>query len=469
MKIYNLHGRLDVMQNSWSSFVFENWEWNAEKKNLSLRYSFDGEIQFEENWWFDFEITDQIDKNALEKAFQGLWLAAGVSYFKAALPKTIRFRESTENKFQSTKGKEQIVNNKLQSANISESQAAFFEKVWMNGLGEFFFQNRIDPTGKVQFLADKTTNYTLQITNREFKLEGALLPIGGGKDSLVSAILLRAGNIDFETWTVGDSEVQSGCCTALSVPRAKVRRKICPNLLRLNKEGALNGHIPISSILAFAGVASALLRGKKYVILSNESSASEPNTEWEGLEINHQWSKSLEFEQEFQKYVIENISSEVKYFSLLRPLSELHIAEIFAKKGWEEFGSIFSSCNRNFHLEGSKIFSRWCGTCPKCVFVSLILSPWISEKQMKESFGSVPFAETKNETLVKELLGLQGIKPLECVGTIAEAREAVILGSEKHECLQQWTKKFSNPNFDHRKWHQHQLPLEFETILKNIT
>jgi len=444
LKISHLHGRLGRMKNQWKSFVFENWEWNPEDKHLALRYSFDGELQFEENWWFDFEPTKEIHQESLEKAFEGLWLAAGVSYFKAALPENIEFRVG----------------------GIAESQAKFFDKVWRNGLGEFFFQNKIDPTGKIQFPGK--SGLICSVTS-SFKsgIEGALLPIGGGKDSLASALILQSGGIDFETWTVGDSEVQSACCEALNVPRVKVRRQISPELLRLNKEGALNGHVPISSILAFAGVASALLCGKKYIVLSNEFSASEPNTEWKGFEINHQWSKSLVFEQEFQQYVAENISSEVKYFSLLRPLSELHIAEIFAKKGWDEFGSLFSSCNRNFHLSGSKITSRWCGTCPKCVFVSLILSPWISAEEINEAFGSIPFAEKENEGLLMELLGLQGIKPLECVGTIAEAREAVVLGAQKHEELKPWTEKFPAPNFDHREWNEHQLPKEFETILKN--
>ncbi len=456
MKKILAHGRLGRMKNQLKSFVFENWEWNVQERHLALRYSFDGEVQFEENWWFDFEITKKVNQAVLEKAFEGLWIAAGVSYFKAALPKTICFREITNYELQTT-------NKEFRNTSITKSQAAFFEKVWMNGLGEFFFQNKIDPAGVINF---PKTDLILKQSFDKADLSGALLPIGGGKDSLVSALILQLGDIDFETWTVGDSEVQTACCEALSVPRVKVRRQISPELLRLNKEGALNGHVPISSILAFAGVVSALLRGKKYVVLSNESSASEPNTEWKGFEINHQWSKSLEFEKEFQNYVKENISSELKYFSLLRPLSELHIAEIFAKKGWNKFGSIFSSCNRNFHLSGSKISSRWCGTCPKCIFVSLILSPWLSAKQIKEGIGSVPFAEKKNEDLMKELLGLQGIKPLECVGTIQEAREAVVLGEEKHEILRSWVEKFPSPKFDHREWNNHQLPEEFEEVLK---
>ena len=438
------------MKSTWESFIFEEFEWDKLEQKLSLRYSFDGVVRFEEVWRFEFEMVSGVDERILNKAFEGLWLAAGVSYFKAALPERIEFRDG----------------------GISKSQAKFFQKVWENGLGEFFYENRISPQNVVNFKGEKleTSNFKLQSSKKEesLGLAGALLPIGGGKDSITSAIVLREGAMDFETWTVGDSAVQSACCHALSVPRARVSRKICPELLRLNKEGALNGHVPISSILAFAGVASALLRGKKYVVLSNEASASEPNTEWMGMEINHQWSKSLNFERDFQKYIEENISSEVKYFSLLRPLSELRIAEIFAKRGWDEFGNVFSSCNRNFHLGGSVIASRWCGSCPKCVFVSLILAPWLSGEQIEEAFGSIPFAEHQNETLLAELLGFEGIKPLECVGTIGEAREAVLLGAQKHECLRSRADKLPATIFGYKKWHEHELPEEFEEILKKV-
>lgn len=445
------------MRNRWKEFIFENFEWDELSQKLYLRYSFDGEVMFEEVWSFEFELGNadlrSVNmKEVLDKAFEGLWLAAGVSYFKAGIPSEIVFRgNQTSNKVISCEG-------------ISESQAKFFEKVWMNGLGEFFYENEINPEGVVKF-PDIEPGFSSAKADFEpgfgLDLAGALLPIGGGKDSMTSAILLREAGVDFETWTVGDSKVQSDCCHALGVPRVQVRRQISPELLRLNKEGALNGHVPISSILAFAGIVSALLRGKKYVVLSNEASANEPNTVWKGMDINHQWSKSLEFEREFQKYVSENICGEVKYFSLLRPLSELRIAEIFAKRGWDDFGHIFSSCNRNFHLTGSVIASRWCGECPKCVFVSLILAPWLSGEEIEKEFGSLPFGDVRNEKLMEELLGLDGIKPLECVGTISEARQAVMLGAQKHVCLKKWAERLPHTTFDYGKLQGHLLPEEF--------
>lgn len=429
------------MLSTFETFVFENWDWNPLTKKLALRYSLDSIEQFEEIWTFDFEF-EKTDPAALRSAMHGLWIAAGVSYFKAALPQKIAF---------ATDG-------------VTPAGAEFFGEVWQQGLGEFFLQNKLDPVHP---------NFPATLTpapGSTQKLNGSLLPIGGGKDSLVSALALEHSGENFETWTVGDSVVQSDCCEQLGVDRVRVRRKICPNLLRLNKIGALNGHVPISSILAFAGVATALLRGKKYVVLSNEASASEPNTEWRGMEVNHQWSKSLDFEKKFREYVHSHISPDVEYSSLLRPLTELHIAELFAKNGWDRFGNIFSSCNRNFHLSGSKLDAgRWCGECPKCVFVSIILAPWIDAVEIEKNFGSVPFAEEKNTKLLAELLGLQNFKPLECVGTIAEARLAAHLGAERHPSLKKWTEEFDRPELNHQEWHEHVLPDDLEKILKNVT
>jgi len=42
--------------------------------------------------------------------------------------------------------------------------------------------------------------------------------------------------------------------------------------------------------------------------LSNEKSASEENTTWKDLKINHQYSKSLEFETDLNNYLNTYIS-----------------------------------------------------------------------------------------------------------------------------------------------------------------
>lgn len=57
----------------------------------------------------------------------------------------------------------------------------------------------------------------------------------------------------------------------------EVYRTIDKRLLNLNKEGYINGHTPFSSMLAFLSYFIAYILGKKYIALSNESSANESN------------------------------------------------------------------------------------------------------------------------------------------------------------------------------------------------
>src|SRR5438874_758950 len=83
----------------------------------------------------------------------------------------------------------------------------------------------------------------------------------------------------------------------------------------------------ISAILACVGVIVAILSGYRDIVVSNESSASEPNLHYQGLPINHQYSKSLEFEKDFQDYLANQFNGGPRYYSFLRPFSEVRIGE----------------------------------------------------------------------------------------------------------------------------------------------
>ena len=250
---------------------------------------------------------------------------AGISYFKTCLPQKVE----------------------IKTGKLSKSQAIFFTKIYENGLGEFFVENKLNPRNQIHFPFSKNSNKKSIPLN----LSGTIVPIGGGKDSLVTAKILEKHGEEFSTWHIGNSQVIKDCVKILDKENLQISREISPELLKLNKEDALNGHIPISAILAFLSIITAILTGKKNIAFSNENSANFGNIEYEGKQMNHQYSKSLEFEKDFQKYVTENISPDIKYFSFLRPLTELKIAEIFAGICWEDFSNKFSSCNRNFHID----------------------------------------------------------------------------------------------------------------------
>ena len=204
-----------------------------------------------------------------------------------------------------------------------------------------------------------------------------------------------------------------------------MERRIAPELLELNAAGALNGHVPISSILSFAARIVALLAGSSAIIASNERSASVGNTMVDGVEINHQWSKGLEYERLVCDWELRNCPGGPRYFSLLRPLSELAIGRIFARSP-RHFESV-TSCNRNFKLAPDPSTPRWCLTCPKCVFVFLMLSPWLADDELARVFGGNPLEDAGNLGLVEELAGLARMKPFECVGEPDEVIAALWL------------------------------------------
>jgi hypothetical protein len=256
---------------------------------------------------------------------------------------------------------------------------------------------------------------------------------------VVSERVLAQAREPHELLTIGRSgwEWISRSAAIAGVPHHVAERRLDPKLFELNAAGALNGHVPVSAYLAAAGTLIALLSGRRAVVASNESSASHGSTTWKGLDVNHQWSKSFEFERGFRAWHARHLSGGPDYFSLLRPLTELRIVKAFATE--TRFFSSITSCNRNFSQSGPAA-ARWCLTCPKCVFVSLMARPWLDDARYHALFGGDALADPANCETIEELLGLRGSKPFECVGTPDESAAAVHLARMRgitlpHGCM----------------------------------
>lgn len=439
------------IKNLGSVFVFEKFEFFESEKKLELVYSFDSKEFFTETILFEFDFVKNYSKEALEKAFFGLFVMTGISYFKAKLPPKLIFK----------------------TQQITKEQKQFFEKIYTHGLGEFFFQNKINPKGKINFEAlSEAKLESVSLPN----LKDSIVPIGGGKDSLTTIALLQKSKQKIDTWTVNSDEkfeTQIQKIHAISHGNhLKIQRKIDPKLLELNKKGGLNGHVPISSILAFLSVCTAILTGKKNILLSNENSANEATTEQFGMKINHQYSKTLEFETDFQDYVKKFISPEIDYFSFLRPLTELQIAEIFCEAMLDKYFEDFSSCNRNFKIKEKKQKFTWCGECPKCAFVFTIFSPFVSKSKLIKLFGANLFEKESLTETFCELLGLRKQKPFECVGEVLEVRKAMRLAQKDFPEVERFLSKLSLEqkqeanDFDYQKHHSHSIKNDFELLLK---
>lgn len=441
----------------YSQFTFTSYTFSQEEKTLSLNYSLDNEVHFTETFTFDIPFTNTVDWPAVDRACRALWLMAGVSYFKATLPPEITFQNG---------------------GLVSDQEKEFFSTVYKNGLGEFFYTNNISPHGKInfpelvsrarrnEFMAWKKDQGRPDRPLADSQGSGYLIPMGGGKDSLTTTQLLQQADQNITTWTVGNFPFMKNITDVIGAPHLSVQRKISPELLRLNAQGALNGHVPITAILAFASVVTALLTGKKYIALSNESSANEANVHWEGMDINHQYSKTLACEKLIQEYISNHITTSVHYFSFLRPLSELHISEIFCRSAFQKYKSVFSSCNRNFHINQNRQSIHWCGECSKCAFIACIFAPFVSKEQHHALFQKNMFADQSLFQTYKDLTGLGEHKPFECVGEYQEIAHALTLARDSGQYPD--LKNFPIPevDIDYKKLSPHSMPPEVYAILK---
>ncbi len=231
----------------------------------------------------------------------------------------------------------------IKCGRLNENQKNWFKKLYFYGLGELFFTNGIKVSID-KFMEIVCEGEKIDVQEENDNLEGYIVPIGGGKDSIVTLETLNVDRKKDYALIINPKPVTLECAKAAGFDTdniIEVYRNIDQNLIELNKQGYINGHTPFSSLLAFLSYFIAYISGKKYVALSNESSANESNVL--GEKINHQYSKSYEFEEDFANYSKDYLKGNVKYFSFLRPLNELQIAKIFSK--YKKYHKIFKSCN----------------------------------------------------------------------------------------------------------------------------
>ena len=422
----------------YDEFIFLSYEFDVASKKAIFRYSFDDEIFFEENYVFDFDFVDYTEV-VLDRAIQNLFFMAGVSYYKMYASEAISFRQGA----------------------MDIKDAGFFAEVYQKGLGEFFYKNGLNPTTTIPFEPNTDESTAVSVDEDEFT-QGQLIGIGGGKDSLVAAEFLRdLPNV--ATWSLGHRKQLQPLVDKIGLPHFWVERKLDPNIKKLNKNGARNGHIPISAVFATCGAVVATLSGRSDIVVSNENSANEPNLTYRGALINHQFSKSQDFEELYQDLLKRHFDGLLDYYSFLRPLSELHIVELFVKRGFlDKYLDDFSSCNRAFTQDNHTM--SWCGECPKCAFAYLALVPFADEAQLKRIFKNDLLSDSQLEITYKALLGIEGNKPLECVGEIKEAQSALQMAQKKRDDLKKFELSLP-PDYDYRELQSDSMPEDIRGIL----
>lgn len=424
-----------MSQRTYQQFIFKDYHFNERSKELQLTYAIDEAFKFTETYTFDFEYVPY-NTSALERAIENLFFMAGVSYYKTFIPPEII----------------------IQKGALDEQTAAFFSKTYQRGLGEFWYVNQLAPTTPVTFPVNATISQS-----RATSADGALVGIGGGKDSLVSVELLRNSGTPLTTWSLNHKPQLTPLVERINLPHLWVERALDPQLQQLNQHGALNGHVPLSAILACAGTVAAVLSGNRDVMVSNEQSANEATLVYQGVEINHQYSKSQEFEQDYQALLDRHFGDTLRYYSLLRPFSELRITEMFTNTAFRSYKDVFSSCNRTYTLTSDRM--SWCGTCPKCAFTFLALTPFLPREEIETVFGGKNLLlDPALESIYQQLLGINADKPLECVGEIRESRAAMAIAQQQYPELSRF--HFDLPSdYDYRAFHPSSMPEEVLRLL----
>ena len=344
------------------------------------------------------------------RALQILHLVAGISYYKAGLSPNIE----------------------LQNPESLAGLYPFLDELYVKGLGELGYVNQLDIRARVRFPADSASDSDSRFAARPLILpERALVAMGGGKDSLVGLDLIQQAGVDVMPVCVGGSDLIRNTVKAAGLPMIRIGRQLAPGLAEMNRAGAWNGHVPVTAINSAILLCAAVLYGFRYIVFSNERSADEATlVTADGVEVNHQYSKSSAFESAFREVIASQVSPDIGYFSVLRPCSELGIVERFSKM--EKFHPVYSSCNRNFHLDGPRVDDRWCLDCPKCRFAALSLALFLPPAAVVAIQGGDLLNDPAQEQGFRALCGLGRDKPFECVGEAGESRAALAaLGKNK--------------------------------------
>jgi len=355
---------------------------------------------------------------AFQDSLRLLHLVAGVSYYKAGLSRELCFGQQAPNR----------------------SVADFLTGLYVQGLGEFAHVNAVDVSARVHFRQDGPGPSPQSLTLPE----RALVAMGGGKDSLVGLRMLQEAGVEVLPVCVGDSPLIADTVSAANLPLMRIERSLAPELTLINRAGAWNGHVPVTAINSAILLCAAVLYGFRHIVFSNERSADEATlTLPDGTSVNHQYSKSSGFEKSFRDVISSQVSPDIEYFSVLRPFSELDIVRRFSMMN--EFHPVYSSCNRNFHIDGSHIEGRWCRDCPKCRFAALSLALFLPPARVNAIVGEDLLNRADQVDGFRELCGIGRDKPFECVGEAGESRAALAALARDDQWRQHWVVRTIEP------------------------
>ncbi len=402
-----------TLRTKYPVFRFDGFKWKIEGNDMVASFKFiaQPEIAFEPYLIIknvNVQRLALIGKENIDNLLFNLGMIEMLSYWKATCSPIIEIG--------------------IQS--LSKDQVKWWKELIFNGLGEFFYSNKIN-FNEDDFLEIRAQNFPLKPYRGKLS-EKNLVAVGGGKDSALTLEILSKSGQAYDCFVLNPMPASQAIISASHCAHIReVHRKIDPKLLELNNQGYLNGHTPFSAYLAFLSVLLGVVFDEKYLIFSNENSANEGNFTYLNRKINHQYSKTFDFEEKFRAYCKKYLAQNCEYFSFLRPLSELQIAHMFSASS--VYPELFLSCNNAQKTQSGlkRPDFRWCAGCPKCLFVFIMLYPFMEKDRLVKIFGANLYEKTALKPTLNALLGFKSTKPLECVGTAKETLAALILALHK--------------------------------------
>jgi hypothetical protein len=335
------------------------------------------------------DMWEKVPTTVLEPTLQTLLLMIGINYWSAFPTNNMR----------------------IEGFALTREQAQFWDSLYLNGLGEFFYLAKIDFRNLIAFPYD--TSLVAPVPTRFERPKRALLLNGAGKDSILSAEMLKASDTPFDFFAFAPTPAHTRIAKLVGAKTVTVTRRRDPLLNMI-----LQGAYPSVSTFTFIAILLAELIGYDTIVFSNERSADIGNLEYLGLQVNHQWCKSSEAEKMINDYTQRYITPDIASSSLLRKFSELEIVRRFVQ--YPQYLYDVTSCNSYFWLPPiQQRFQRtnyWCNRCPKCVFLFASFSAFLSKKELVNIFGDNLYTKKRLLPLFKRILGVEGFKPLDCVG-----------------------------------------------------
>lgn len=391
--------------------------------------------------------NDEIDDQFLSYLFFNFGIINGLHYYKLSIPPVFR----------------------IKAGYIDENQRIFFKKVFYGELVEFLYNNnlRVPYEDFVTFICEDESEHHPHSYHFETHFEGNIIPIGGNKNSVVTLEALQPmheQNLCF-LYHYGHDDANvaaTDCIKEAGYGLESVvdfNLSLDPQLAELGQQGFYNGRVSLSSCFAFAAYITAYLNKKQNIILSNSAFAGN----------NHQYTKSYDFETDFQNYIDHCFSPQIRYFSILRSMNEYGIFQKFIKHSL--YFNIFGGCNNATEEK------RWCGHCPRCLYNYIMLYPLVSHDKLEHIFGGDLLDDQRLLPSFTNLVTSGSSSPFDFIG----AREEIIYSLQlacgqaggKYPILLQYFRDYlNNPNQQYNITNfynpTHHIPQEYlDLILKS--